>query len=263
MRLPLILPLAVLLFATPAPESGTVAAYTCRTTGTNETQTVKMDIKLTVPATAPVGRQMTIGWRGSYVEGAELRAPATGLDGEVNLYAYAAVSGIDRLTSVTGVGSPGLIVPGAVIPLPRETVELRTTPRDPGTGTVRPASVNFGPTPQRRLIECELQDKDAPASYPLTVTAAGTAPSPDAPSTPDTSDTPNTSDTSDTSDTSASEATTPDETSEDRPTATPTGGANTGGGGEAGPDGRALVLAGSLVLAAALTGLRLRRPSRP
>ncbi|MFI7688956.1 hypothetical protein ACIBQ6_07785 [Nonomuraea sp. NPDC049655] len=251
MRLPLILPLAVLLFAMPAPESGTVAAYTCKTTGTNETQIVKMDIKLTVPATASVGRQMTIGWRGSYVEGAELRAPAAGLDGEVNLYAYAAVSGIDRLTSATGVGSPGLIVPGAVIPLPRETVELRTTPRDPGTGTVRPASVNFGPTPQRRLIECELQDKDAPASYPLTVTAAGTAQSPDAPSTPDTSDTPDT------------EAAPPDETAEDTPTATPTGGANTGGGGEAGPDGRALVLAGSLVLAAALTGLRLRRPSRP
>ncbi|MEV3979466.1 hypothetical protein [Nonomuraea sp. NPDC049758] len=246
MRLPLILPLAVLLFATPAPESGTVAAYTCKTTGTNETQVVKMDIKLTVPATASAGRQMTIGWRGSYVEGAELRAPATGLDGEVNLYAYAAVSGIDRLTSATGVGSPGLIVPGAVIPLPRDTVELRTTPRDPGTGTVRPASVNFGPTPQKRLIECELQDKDAPASYPLTVTAAGAAPN-----TPDTTDTPD------------REATPPDETSEDTPTATPTGGANTGGGGEAGPDGRALVLAGSLVLAAALTGLRLRRPSRP
>ncbi|MEV4366129.1 hypothetical protein AB0J71_03610 [Nonomuraea sp. NPDC049637] len=251
MRLPLILPLAVLLFATPAPGSGTVAAYTCRTTGTNETQIVKMDITLTVPATASAGRQMTIGWRGSYVEGAELRAPATGLDGEVNLYAYAAVSGIDRLTSATGVGSPGLIVPGAVIPLPRGTVELRTTPRDPGAGTVRPASVNFGPTPQRRLIECELQDKDAPKSYPLTVTAAGTAAS------PDTSDTPDTQDTSDT------EATPPDETAEDTPTATPTGGANTGGGGEAGPDGRALALAGSLVLAAALTGLRLRRPSRP
>ncbi|MEU1725508.1 hypothetical protein [Nonomuraea sp. NPDC005692] len=249
MRLPLIPPLAVLLFATPAPESGTVAAYTCTTTGTNETQIVKMDITLTVPATASVDRQMTIGWRGSYVEGAELRAPATGLDGEVNLYAYAAVSGIDRLTSATGVGSPGLIVPGAVIPLPRDTVELRTTPRHPGTGTVRPASVNFGPTPQKRLIECELQDKDAPASYPLTVTATDTTPS-----TPDTSDT---------SDTSDAEATPPAETSEDTPTATPMGGANTGGGGEAGPDGRALVLAGSLVLAAALTGLRLRRSSRP
>ncbi|MFI7469518.1 hypothetical protein [Nonomuraea sp. NPDC049646] len=252
MRLPLILPLAVLLFATPAPESGTVAAYTCKTTGTNETQIVKMDITLTVPATASTGRQMTIGWRGSYVEGAELRAPATGLDGEVKLYAYAAVSGIDRLTSATGVGSPGLIVPGGVIPLPRETVELRTTPRHPGTGTVRPASVNFGPTPQKRLIECELQDKDAPTSYPLTVTAAGAAP--DTPSTPDTTDTTDTTDT---------DATPPDETSEDTPAAMPTGGANTGGGGEAGPDGRALVLAGSLVLAAALTGLRLRRPSRP
>ncbi|MEV4391410.1 hypothetical protein [Nonomuraea sp. NPDC049607] len=243
MRLPLILPLAVLLFATPAPESGTVAAYTCKTAGTNETQVVKMTITLTVPATAPVDEQLTIGWRGSYVEGAELRAPATGLTGEIKLYAYAAVSGIDRLTSATGVGSPGLIVPGAVIPLPAGTVDLRTTPRHPGSGTVRPASVNFGPTPQQRLIECELQDKDAPASYPLTVTTA--------PGATDATDTP------------APESTPPAETPEKTPAATPTGGADTGGGGEAGPDGRALVLAGSLVLAAALTGLRLRRPSRP
>ncbi|MFI9592401.1 hypothetical protein [Nonomuraea sp. NPDC052265] len=173
------------------------------------------------------------------------RAPATGLAGEIKLYAYAAVSGIDRLTSATGVGSPGLIVPGAVIPLPTATVDLRTTPRHPGTGTVRPASVNFGPTPQKRLVECELQDKEAPASYPLTVTAAdGDAPT--------------------TADTPAPESTPPAETPEEKtPAATPTGGADTGGGGEAGPDGRALVLGGSLVLAAALTGSRLRRPSRP
>ncbi|MFB9200952.1 hypothetical protein ACFFV7_07100 [Nonomuraea spiralis] len=243
MRLQLILPLAVLLFSTPAPDGGTAVVYTCTTRATGETQTVKIDLTLTVPATAAVGKQFTIGWRGSYVAGAELRAPATGLDGEVNLYAYASVTGIDRLTSATGVGRPGTIVPGAVIPLPGSVVDVKTTPRHPGTGTVRPAAVNFGPTPQKPLIECDPQDKEALTSYPLTVTGTGddteTTPGPD---TTDTASTP-------------PEPGSPTKT----PAALPTGGADTGGGGETGPDGRVLVAAGALTLAAALTGLRLRR----
>jgi hypothetical protein len=124
-RVELVVPIAALLFS-HAPADN-VVDYVCTTKATGETQNVKVDVELTVPTDAEVGVQMTIGWRGSYVQGAELIAPATGLDGEINLYAYAGISGFPGLTSATGVAPIATITPGEAIPLPTTTVEMTTT----------------------------------------------------------------------------------------------------------------------------------------
>lgn len=231
--------------------AASVVGYECTTTATGEKQDVSIDVELTVPAQATVGVEMTIGWRGAYVAAAELLAPATGLEGEINMYAYAGISDIDSLTSATGVAPLGIVIPGEPIPLP-ETVDMKTTPKKADSGgTVHAASINFGPRPQERLIECEVKDTGSRTEYPLTVIGAGESPSES--SSPEDSET-----TPDDEETSSS----PTSTITTTTTETPSGGADTGAGGEAGPDGRAVMAAGFVILLAAATGLRLRRPRR-
>ncbi|TDC06490.1 hypothetical protein E1267_16110 [Nonomuraea longispora] len=249
------LALALAYAALPSAAHADTVAYTCETTATGMRQQISLDIELTVPTDATVGTQMTIGWRGSYVGSARLLAPTTGLDG-LKMYAYAGISGIDRLTSATGAGELGTVTPGQAITLPATTVEMRTTATSPGTGTVHAAAVNFGPTPQQRVIECEVTDKDSLQEYPLTVPGTGesTSPSPDETTGSPTPD----PDTSTPEDTTTSPAPTTTKTV----TETPEGGVATGGGGMAGPDGRLLVATGLLVVLAATGGLWLRRPAR-
>ncbi|SDK21365.1 hypothetical protein [Nonomuraea jiangxiensis] len=258
MRVDMAIAAAALLFshaAAPAVhETAEVVAYTCKTIATGETQAVQVDIQLTVPTDAQVNVQMTIGWRGSYVEGRELMAPDTGLEGEVNLYAYVGISGFERLTSATGVGSVGTIVPGEPIPLPVTTVELKTTASVADEGTVRVAAINFGSDPQNPAIECEVANTGARTEYPLRVPGNGqeTTPSTDPTSTETTDPDPTT--------TEPTTEPTSDPTSPTT-TETPEGGPATGGGGEAGPDGRILVAVGLLLALAAAAGLWLRRPA--
>lgn len=262
-----------------------VVEYECTTDGETETQNVKINIELTLPDDATAGQQMSIGWHGTYVAGSELMAPAGGLTG-VKLYAYAAFTGIEGLTSATGVSEPLSVTAGQPIPLPETVVGMKTTPPRAGTASVRPAAVNIGPSPTAPLIECEVRYPNALTTYPLTVAGAGQA---------DTSPTPDDTTTSTPDDTSASPS--PDDTTASpspddataspRPTrtvtttvtadvsddeetsagreldATPVGGAETGGGGEAGPDGRMYVLTGLVITLAACAGLLLRRRVRP
>lgn len=233
MRVHLLVP-AVALFAVSSGvpmggESAGVMTYTCTTTATAQTQEIRVNVELTVPPTAKVDEQMTIGWRGSYVGGGELIAPISGL----KLYAYAGISGIDKLTSATGVATLPEIAAGAPIALPETVVELKTTPRRTGSGSVHPASFNLGTTPGARAIECEVKARGAGSDYPLTV--EGTAPT----------------------DAGTEQSDEPvDEVK------TPVGGAETGGGGAAGPDGRVVVLAGLVMLAGAGAGLARRTRSR-
>ncbi|MEV1168218.1 hypothetical protein [Nonomuraea sp. NPDC049784] len=242
MRVLLLVPAATLLLSSAAAQAD-VVEYKCAFQGTAETQNVKVNVELTVPTDAEVGEEMTIGWNGSYVDGFELRAPTTGLEGEINLYAYAGISDIDRLTSATGVAPIGTITPREPIPLPTTTVEMKTTPNNPGTGTVRAASINFGPRNNDPAIKCEVQNKSALTMYPLTIPGTGqsTSPSPEA---------------------SDQESTSPQPTSTATTTRTPEGGAETGGGGEAGPDGRVLMGVGFLLILSSATGLLLRRRRR-
>ncbi|SEG93254.1 hypothetical protein SAMN05444920_10875 [Nonomuraea solani] len=261
MRVQLVVSAAALILASvvaiPAHAAAAeVVAYECTTKATGEKQQVSLNVDLTVPAQAAVDVQMTIGWNGTYVTGSELVAPAAGMEGEINLYAYAGISKIENLTSATGVSPIGTIVPGEPIPLPQTSVELKTTPKKPGSGTVHAASFNLGPRPQERLIECEVKDKGDLTEYPLTVTGAGdsTAPSPD----PDDTDTETTDPGTDTKD----ETDVTDPEPEDTVTETPAGGADTGAGGEAGPDGRMVMGTGVVIMLAAVAGLRLRRPRK-
>jgi hypothetical protein len=239
----LLLPNALLL---PDAHAATVVPYECTTVATGQKQEVRFDVVLTVPATAGMRENVTIGWSGSYAGDDELLAPATGVDDGLNLYAYAGISGISGLTSATGVAQLGTVTPGAPIPLPTTTVNLTTTtPEREDEGTVHAAAINFGPSPQDPAIECEIKDTSARTEYPLKVGTGTGSPTP----SPDTSETDDEGDEETT--------TTPEET-----TTTPEGGADTGGGGEAGPDGRAVMLAGSLLIVAAGAGLWLRRPRR-
>ncbi|MGW6498150.1 hypothetical protein [Nonomuraea angiospora] len=239
MRVLLLVPAATLLLSSAAAQPD-VVEYACKVRATGQTQDVKVEVELTVPTDARVGEEMAIGWRGSYVKDSELRAPTTGLEDDLNLYAYAGISGIDKLTSATGVAAIGPIIPGAPIPLPATTVNLKTRSKNPGTGTVHAASINFGTSSSDRAIECEVKDKDARTEHPLTVTGAGETTSP----SPSDSESP-------------SDSPSPSET--ETKTRTPAGAADTGGGGEAGPDGRVLVGVGSLLVLASVTGLVLRR----
>ncbi|MFG6197065.1 hypothetical protein [Nonomuraea sp. JJY05] len=239
MRVLLLVPAATLLLSSAAARAD-VVEYACKISATGETQDVKIEVELTVPTDAQVGKETAIGWHGSYVEGSELRAPATGLEDGLKLYAYAGISGIDKLTSATGVAEIGPITPAAPVRLPATTVNLKTTPKNPGTGTVHAASINFGTTSSERAIECEIKNKNARTEYPLVIPGTGktTSPSPG---------------TGETTSPSSSPSETPAKTR------TPAGAADTGGGGEAGPDGRVLVAVGSLLVLASATGLVLRR----
>ncbi|MFI6540575.1 hypothetical protein ACIBHY_49510 [Nonomuraea sp. NPDC050547] len=247
MRVHLLVPAVVLLAASSGVlpmggESAGVMTYTCTTTATAQTQEIRVNVDLTVPPTAKVGEQMTIGWRGSYAGGGELIAPIAGL----KLYVYAGISKIDKLTSATGVATLPEIAAGEPIPLPESVVELKTTPKQTGSGSVHPASFNLGTSPSARAIECEVKARGAGLDYPLTV-EGGTTPT-------------------------DAETEQPDETVDDAETVqsdepvdevkTPVGGAETGGGGEAGPDGRIVVLAGLVMLAGAGAGLARRTRSR-
>ncbi|MEN3540791.1 hypothetical protein AAH991_37155 [Microbispora sp. ZYX-F-249] len=89
-----------------------VVEYECRTDETAETQNVQINVELTMPDNATAGQQMSIGWRGTYVTGSELRAPAAGLPAGVKLYAYTALTGIEGVTSATGVSEPLSITAG-------------------------------------------------------------------------------------------------------------------------------------------------------
>ncbi|MER6001032.1 hypothetical protein ABT120_20870 [Nonomuraea angiospora] len=227
MRVLLLVPAATLLLSS-ATARADVVEYACKVRATGETQDVKVEVELTVPTDAQVGEQMAIGWHGTYVEGSELRAPATGLEDGLKLYAYAGISGIDKLTSATGVAELEPIIPGAPVRLPATTVDMKTTPKNPGTGTVHAASINFGTSPSDRAIECEVKNEDARTEYPLSIPGTG-------------------------------ETTSPSPSETDTKTKTPAGAADTGGGGEAGPDGRVLVGVGGLLVLASATGLVLRR----
>ncbi|MEV5892243.1 hypothetical protein [Nonomuraea fuscirosea] len=257
MRVPLAVLAAVILSCAASPAAHGAASaravqevveYECTTNATKEKQSVSIDVGLTVPAQATVNEQMTIGWTGAYAAGSQLLAPETGLEGEVNMYVYAGISGVDGLTSATGVAPLDTVVPGEPIVLP-STAQMRTTPGKADSGTVHAAAINFGPRPQGPVIECEVKDKDSLREYPLTVAGAGQSPS-ESPS-PDATDT----ETSDPQET-------PTETPAETPEETPTGGVATGAGGEAGPDGRMVVAAGLVITVAALSGLRRRRPKR-
>lgn len=228
-----------------------VVEYECTTDGATEKQTIEINVEMTVPATAPTGQQLTIGWRGTYT-GTGLTAPAAGLPEGTKLYAYASIGNLPGLTSATGVGTLETVDAGQTIPLPTAQIALATTPNNPGTAAVKPAAINFGTLPTNPLIECESLNKDALTTYPLTVTAGGEAtdPAPTDTATDPVSPPP------------ADEDTETDETPQDTDgeiDETPAGGADTGGGGESGPDGRALVLTGSLVTLGAVSGLLWRR----
>ncbi|GAA4190589.1 hypothetical protein [Microbispora amethystogenes] len=242
-----------------------VVEYECTTDGVTEKQNVEINVELTMPDDATTGRQMSIGWRGTYVTGSELRAPAGGLSG-VKLYAYAALTGIANLTSATGVSEHlSTIAGGEIIPLPTAAVSLKTTASNAGTASVRPAAVNIGPSPTAPVIECEVRNADELTAYTLTVTRDGqssTSPSPSA--TPSASATTSGSPKPTRTVTATVTAAVPDDDDDVAPAArdaieTPIGAAATGGGGEAGPDGRMYVLTGLAICLAAGAGLLLRR----
>ncbi|MBB2909165.1 hypothetical protein FHS43_000411 [Streptosporangium becharense] len=257
------------------PQQGVIVAtdivdYRCTTTGVAEKQDIKVKVELMMPPDATPGKQMTIEWRGVYVDDTSaLKAPATGLADGTELYAYASISGFPGLTSATGVGEIDTLSAGQTIPLPMTTVSLKTTPSSTGTATVRPAAINFGTRTNEPSIQCEVRNPTALTTYTLTVASADDRPADSVPVTPS----PQPSDTA----TASADDQSPDDpapvTSSSRPTdaeeggrviETPSGGAATGGGGQAGPDGRVLVLTGFLLILAAGTGLLLRRrsPSR-
>ncbi|MEV0828170.1 hypothetical protein [Nonomuraea rubra] len=238
----------ILPFAASPAEAAATVVYECTTTATSEKQEVSLDVELTVPAQATVDQQLTIGWSGAFVTGKELVAPATGMEGELKMYVYAGISGIDDLTSATGVADLGMVIPGEPVAIP-PTATMTTTPRKPGSGTVHAASINFGLTPQDRLVECVA--KGSATEYPLTVTGADG-------STPSDSTTP--TDSTTTPEDDGSDGNEPDSTPTTTSSDIPSGGVDTGAGGMAGPDGRALMLTGLVVMLAAIVGLRLRRP---
>lgn len=258
--LPAVLSAAAVFSLLPVPAAHAAAPiqYSCKIGGT--TQEVGIDVELTVPAQAEVNEELTIGWTGSYAGDSELIAPATGLEGDIKMYAYAGISGIPNFTSATGVAEIGTVIPGEPIVLPTSKVELKTTPRNTGTGKVYAASINFGLTSTDPLIECEPSGTTSRTEHTITVGTGQSSPttssSPTADETESATPAPEgTDDTEDTDDTA-------DEDAEETSAEVPSGGVDTGGGGLAGPDGRALMGVGLVILLAALTGLRLRRPRR-
>ncbi|MEW9551348.1 hypothetical protein [Nonomuraea sp. NPDC050783] len=255
MRTHLIVPLAALVLAN-APAAPEVVDYTCTTVATGEKQNIKVSVELDVPPTGTVQENLTIGWKGSYSGSTQLIAPVLDVEAGLNLYAYVGISRIDKLTSATGVAQLTGVTAGAPIVLPTTTVNLTTTPQGTGKGTVHVGAINFGSSPQERVIECEVTNTNARTEHPLEITAAGasSSPSPTPTPTPTSSATP-------TDDDEPDEEQDPEVTPEESetPTRTPEGGVATGGGGEAGPDGRPLILTGSFLLLASAAGFALRR----
>ncbi len=244
-----------------------VVDYRCRHTGTAEEQDIKVKVALTMPLDVTTGKQMTIGWHGTYVDDSTaLRVPTTGLAGGTKLYAYASISGVAQLTSATGVGELAQLTPGENISLPTAEVPLKTKSANAGTATVRPAAINFGTVPTEPSIECEVQNADALMTYDLIIAAANDQPAdtdadsdagPDTGSDTDTdasSDPPIQETTADTANDTMNGT-----TGNGKVRTTPAGGVATGGGGEAGPDGRVLVWTGLLLTLTASSGLVLRR----
>ncbi|MFC4587022.1 hypothetical protein [Sphaerisporangium corydalis] len=242
-----------------------VVKYRCTGAGI-QSQDIEVKVELTVPTGAVTEQQMTIGWRGTYA-GTGLTAPGGGLSSDTKLYAYASISGITRLSSATGVGTPGAAGAGQVVPLPTTEVALKTTPLDAGTGTVRAAAMNFGLRPNAPSIECDVLNANDLTTYPLTVTQGGQGRtgSPTPTTTPTgTSPDPIPVATSPRPTHTVTEIVTRMPANPDgKVTRTPAGSAETGGGGTSGPDGRLLVLAGLLVTFVAATGLLLRRRAIP
>ncbi|MEV6984402.1 hypothetical protein AB0M95_24540 [Sphaerisporangium sp. NPDC051017] len=244
-----------------------VVEYTCKTDGVDEPQSVKVQVVLTMPTGAVPGRQLTIGWQGTYV-GTGVKAPAGGLQIGTALYAHVGISGFDGLTSATGVGDLSPVGPGQEIPLPTSTVEVKTTASHADTGTVRPGGLNFGPAENDPTINCDVANKSALTTYTLKVGEAGgsgsPSPSPTPSATPTT--TPSATPTSTPSDTPA-EADDGDQAggagTNGKVTKTPRGGAGTGGGGDAGPDGRVFVTVGLLLILLAVAGGLARRGTGP
>ncbi|WP_433514001.1 hypothetical protein ACQP2T_62430 [Nonomuraea sp. CA-143628] len=226
--------------------TGDVVTYSCKTGTEASPQTVKVKVTLTMPTTTPkTGEQFSIGWSGTYETGYELEAPSTGLPTGSKLYAYASISGITQLTSATGVGELAAVTASEPITLPT-SVDMKTTSKNSGSATVKPAAINIGTSPTAPVIECEVQSDTSLKTYPLTIGAgSGSSPSP----TP-----------------TKSKSSTPKSSTKtsfkSEPSATPKAGADTGAGGDAGPDGRLFVLTGSALIAAAgIGGLLMRRPS--
>nr|PZN46772.1 MAG: hypothetical protein DIU60_05720 [Actinomycetota bacterium] len=261
-----------------SPGGGTdVVEYECRPGAgvTGETQRIRVQVELTMPTGAWPGVELVIGWRGAYVDGSQLTAPQGELSG-LKLYAYAGISDVPGFTSATGVADLPEVSPGGPVPLPEGTVELRSTPNRAGVAAVRPGAINFGRGPTAPLIECDVQNRDALRTYPLTIGDAGG----DATPTPTSTDpaaseppasTPTASPTGSPTATTSTDTTddTPDDTADDTATTasgkvarTPAGSVATGGGGEAGPDAR-LILLGGLALTAAGTGGLLWQRLRP
>ncbi|MEV4296421.1 hypothetical protein [Microbispora rosea] len=244
-----------------------VVEYECTTDeSAAEKQNVKINIELTMPDDPTAGRQMSIGWRGTYATGSELRAPADGL-GTVKVYAYAAFTGIEHLTSATGVSEPVSVAAGQIIPLPQAGLTLKTTSPSAGTATVRPAAVNIGPSPTAPVIQCEVRNATALTPYSLTVAQdAQTSPTP-SPDGAVTGPKPTRTVTATVTAAGSDAGSDGDDLEQDAGAAqevdaTPVGGVATGGGGEAGPDGRMYVLTGLAITLAACAGLLLRRRLR-
>jgi Predicted solute binding protein len=256
--------------------SGTdVVMYEC--TSAESVEVVRVRVELTMPTAAQAGTQLTIGWRGTYDGTARITAPPGGLSNG-NLYAYVSISGMPGLTSATGVGAlpKASYAADEPIELPSGTVELKTTPNQAGTATVRPAAINFGTRPNDPVIECEVEFPDALRTYTLTIGGQG-APTTSPSATPSTtpSVTPSATATSPRPTATVTRTVTagpdPDDTGDTdvtgasgRVARTPVGSAATGGGGEAGPDARLITLAGLLLTFAGAGGLvwrqrRLRR----
>ncbi|GAA3091371.1 hypothetical protein [Streptosporangium carneum] len=256
-----------------------VVEYECTTAGVVETQDVKVKVELTVPAKVTVNEPMTVGWHGSYADDvAVLRAPVTGLDDGVKLYAYASFSGIKNLSSATGVGELAVPEAGEVIPLPTAVLSLATRSRETGTAEVRPAAINVGTRSNDPVIQCQVRNRDALTTYPLAVVSADDLTADPAPVTSSPQPTPTATAEEAEAEADGQTGGSDPETSAPQPvratpttvaraaangngrvTRTPSGAAATGGGGESGPDGRVLVLTGFLLALTAATGLLLRR----
>lgn len=242
-----------------------VVMYEC-TSAENE-ETVRIKVELTMPTDAQVGKQMTIGWRGTYDGEARVTAPAGGLTNG-NLYAYASISGLPGLTSATGVGAlPGAGYPAEQpIELPSGTVELKTTPNQAGTATVKPAAINFGTQANDPIIRCRVLYPDALRTYTLTIRGQGTSPTPTPSSTPSNSSSTSPRPTATVTRTVTAQADPDDTDDTDAATGasggverTPVGAAATGGGGEAGPDARLITLTGLVLTLAGVGGLMWRQ----
>ncbi|GAA3107067.1 hypothetical protein [Nonomuraea salmonea] len=241
----------------PAAQAAAAVPYVCTVVATGAKQDVSIDVELTVPAQAQPNEELTIGWTGAYAAGSELLAPATGLEGDIKMYAYAGISGIPNFTSATGVAEIGTVIPDEPIPLPATTVDLKTTPQEhrhrPGARRVR----QFRPAPHGtadRVRDRGHQRQDRLPHHGRHG-RPGRRRHHSYPPPPDDSD--STTPTDQETEEDASETTT-----EETPEEAPSGGVDTGAGGLAGPDGRALMGIGLVILLAALTGLRLRRPRR-